>query len=233
MSAAQQGGYPDMRADPESRELAARVMLTEYEQLKEEQRSRISTRDNLIYAVLIASAAVASATVANGSVYLLLLPPGAVLLGWAYLMNDVKVSQLGRYLQAELGPAVAALIPDEGVVFGWERRTDPRRNRRKRLQLGADLLAFCLLPVAALIAYWAAGPLSVPLVAVSVLELAGVGLLAVEIARVAEVGAVTWRLRFGRLAVYLEPRNLLVGVSVAAAAVYVRPLPGLVLRWSR
>jgi hypothetical protein len=79
VSAAQQGGYPDMSADPvaaavESRELAARVMLSEYEQLKEEQRSRISIRDNLVYAVLIASAAVASATVANGSVYLLLLP---------------------------------------------------------------------------------------------------------------------------------------------------------------
>lgn len=43
----------------------------------------------------------------------------------------------------------------------------------------------------------------------------------------------TRRLRLGRLAVYLEPRDLWIGVYVAPAAVYVCPVPLLVLRWSR
>lgn len=41
------------------------------------------------------------------------------------------------------------------------------------------------------------------------------------------------RLRFGRLSVYVEPRDLWVGVYVAPAALYVCPLPLLVLKWNR
>ncbi|MBO4273121.1 hypothetical protein [Microbispora triticiradicis] len=41
------------------------------------------------------------------------------------------------------------------------------------------------------------------------------------------------RLRRGRLSVYLEPRDIWVGVYVAPAAVYVCPLPLLVLKWDR
>ncbi len=41
------------------------------------------------------------------------------------------------------------------------------------------------------------------------------------------------RLRFGRLQVYVEPRDLWVGAYVAGDAVYVCPLPCLVLRWTR
>ncbi len=41
------------------------------------------------------------------------------------------------------------------------------------------------------------------------------------------------RLTFGRLQVYVEPRDVWVGVFVAPAAVYVCPLPMLVVRWRR
>jgi hypothetical protein len=41
------------------------------------------------------------------------------------------------------------------------------------------------------------------------------------------------RLRFGRLAVYVEPRDAWVGAYVAPDAVYVCPLPFVVLRWKR
>jgi hypothetical protein len=41
------------------------------------------------------------------------------------------------------------------------------------------------------------------------------------------------RPRLGRLAIYLEPRDVWIGVYVAPAAVYVCPLPLLVLRWDR
>lgn len=41
------------------------------------------------------------------------------------------------------------------------------------------------------------------------------------------------RLQLGRLSVYIEPRDIWVGVYVAHGAVYVCPLPMLVIRWRR
>jgi hypothetical protein len=37
----------------------------------------------------------------------------------------------------------------------------------------------------------------------------------------------------GRVQVYIEPRDLWVGVYIAPEAVYACPLPMLVIRWSR
>ena len=41
------------------------------------------------------------------------------------------------------------------------------------------------------------------------------------------------RLRVGRLAVYVEPRDAWIGAYIAGSAVYVCPLPFLVIRWNR
>lgn len=41
------------------------------------------------------------------------------------------------------------------------------------------------------------------------------------------------RLTVGRLSVYVEPGDVWVGVYVAPGAVYVCPLPMLVVRWAR
>lgn len=41
------------------------------------------------------------------------------------------------------------------------------------------------------------------------------------------------RLRIGRLAVYIEPRDIWIGVFIAPAAIYVCPLPLVVLKWER
>lgn len=41
------------------------------------------------------------------------------------------------------------------------------------------------------------------------------------------------RLKLGRLAVYIEPRDAWIGVFVAPNAVYVLLLPFVVLRWER
>lgn len=41
------------------------------------------------------------------------------------------------------------------------------------------------------------------------------------------------RLHLGRLSVYIEPRDLWIGLYVAPKAVYVCPLPLLVFRWDR
>jgi hypothetical protein len=40
-------------------------------------------------------------------------------------------------------------------------------------------------------------------------------------------------LRIGQLAVYPEPRDVWVGVFVGESAIYVCPLPMLVIRWRR
>ncbi|SEU46442.1 hypothetical protein SAMN05421811_12735 [Nonomuraea wenchangensis] len=41
------------------------------------------------------------------------------------------------------------------------------------------------------------------------------------------------RCTLGRLAIYIEPRDLWVGIYIAPAAVYVLPFPMLVFRWTR
>lgn len=40
------------------------------------------------------------------------------------------------------------------------------------------------------------------------------------------------RLTIGRVQLYIEPRDVWVGLYVAPAAIYVCPLPTLVIRWS-
>lgn len=41
------------------------------------------------------------------------------------------------------------------------------------------------------------------------------------------------RIRLGRIQVYIEPRDLWIGVFVDHKAIYVCPLPCLVMRWAR
>ena len=41
------------------------------------------------------------------------------------------------------------------------------------------------------------------------------------------------RFRFGRLSIYIEPRDIWVGCYVAPDAIYVCPLPLVVFRWTR
>ncbi|HWS35711.1 MAG TPA: hypothetical protein VN408_23595 [Actinoplanes sp.] len=162
----------------------------EYERLKEEQKTRISVRDNLIYANLASTAAVITAAVAakGHASLLLLLPPATVVLGWTYLVNDEKVSAIGRYVRDRLGPA---LNPGGAPgVFGWEveHRSDPRRRSRKLLQVAVDLLTFAVPAFSAIVFYWANGPWHWPLLLISFAELVAVGVLAFEIVRYADLG---------------------------------------------
>ncbi|WP_447040751.1 hypothetical protein [Streptomyces sp. DSM 118878] len=169
-----------------------RVLLVEYEQIKAEQKGRISLRDNLIYAMLAATAAVIAATIPSPSrtALLLLLPPISTLLGWTYLVNDQKISAIGHYVRENLGPQLSAVTEQEGIVFGWEaaHRQDRRRTSRKRLQLAADLLAFCGGSTAALVAFWVNGHLTWILLSVSLLEVAALVVLAIQIGIYADLG---------------------------------------------
>ncbi|MFF0371263.1 hypothetical protein [Micromonospora sp. NPDC005087] len=168
-----------------------KLLLVEYERLKDEQKGRIGFRDNLLYATLGAMTAVVAATLQAPKNHglLLLLPPVSVLLGWTYLVNDEKVSAIGRYIREEITPRLAALTAGEGVVFGWEvaHRTDPRRRIRKALQLAIDLATFCLAPLVAVVVFLIDGQHETILVVVSSAEALAVALLAMQIIAYAEI----------------------------------------------
>ncbi|MFF0597253.1 hypothetical protein [Streptomyces antibioticus] len=157
------------------------LLLAEYQSVKDEQKARIGFRDNLLYVTLgVVAAVIAAAAQARQTSMLLALPPVCVVLGWTYLVNDEKISAIGRYVRGELTPRLAA-VTGAADVFGWEtfHRGDARRTSRKIVQCVVDLLAFCVVPLAALTVYWGGGQLSAGLLALSLVEAAGVAGLAV------------------------------------------------------
>lgn len=146
------------------------VLRDELKTLKDEQRDRIRARDNLIYSLVVAIAAVAGGSKLAGPAMALLLPPVALALGWTYLVNDQKVSAIGRYLRTDLAPRLGALVGAD--VLRWEtaHRSDHRRRQRKGIQLGVDLTVFVLPAAAAITWYWADGPTNPALILASVAE---------------------------------------------------------------
>ncbi|MEU6063684.1 MULTISPECIES: hypothetical protein [Streptomyces] len=167
---------------PEPDVTVGQLLLVEYQTVKDEQRTRIGFRDNLLYVTLtVVAAVIAASAQAEQPAMLLALPPVCVVLGWTYLVNDQKISAIGRYIREDLGPRLARLARtgEAEEVFGWERahRGDRRRRSRKAVQCVIDLLAFCLVPLAGLTVYWTGGQDSGGLLVVSVVEaLAVVGL---------------------------------------------------------
>ncbi|MEU6355464.1 hypothetical protein ABZ896_40155 [Streptomyces sp. NPDC047072] len=167
---------------PEQNVTVGQLLLVEYQSLKDEQKARIGFRDNLLYVTLaVVAAVIAAAAQAGRTSMLLALPPVCVVLGWTYLVNDDKISAIGKYVRDSLGPQLAGLAQPGGSfeAFAWEtgHRGDPRRRSRKAIQLVVDLSAFCVVPLAALVVFWADVDGGGALVAVSVLEaLAVVGL---------------------------------------------------------
>lgn len=137
----------------------SRLLLTEYDRIKEEQKTRIGFRDNLLYFTLAASTAIlAIALQSERPPVLLLVPVICLVLGWTYLVNDEKISAVGSYVRDRLGPRLAELTGAHGAVFGWEtyHRDDPGRSARKRFQSAVDLFTYVALPMACVITYWCA-----------------------------------------------------------------------------
>ncbi|WP_069626357.1 hypothetical protein [Streptomyces niveus] len=146
----------------------SRLLLAEYDRIKEEQRTRIGFRDNLIYFTLAASTAVLAITVQSRQAQLLLAVPAICLvLGWTYLVNDQKITAVGRYIRDRLGPRLTELSGAHGVVFGWEiyHRGDPGRTTRKRLQTAVDLFTYLALPMVCMTAFWCSSAVQ-PLLAI-------------------------------------------------------------------
>ena len=136
------------------------VVFKEYDKLKSEQAQRIGFRDNLLYVTLGLFGTVVSFAVSNSSHYyaLLVVPWVCLILGWTYVINDEKISAIGRYIRYKLVNKVKEFTGYEDLetLFGWEiaHRSDKRRKRRKIQQLIVDEITFVFSGVVALSAFW-------------------------------------------------------------------------------
>ncbi|MFJ5775668.1 hypothetical protein [Streptomyces sp. NPDC093094] len=162
------------------------LLLAEYQTVKDEQKTRIGFRDNLLYVTLaVVAAVIAAAAQAGQPAMLLALPPVCVVLGWTYLVNDEKISAIGLYVRDELGPRLAQLAAQgaDFSTFGWEsfHRRDARRRSRKAIQCVVDLVAFCAVPLAALVVFWASGDGGGLMLGLSVVEALAVCGLGVQV----------------------------------------------------
>ncbi|MEO0868500.1 MAG: hypothetical protein AAFY17_08635 [Cyanobacteria bacterium J06642_11] len=154
------------------------ILMEEYRVLKAEQSMRIGFRDNLLYVTLGIFGAIASfgLTNAKGSSAFLVIPWVCLVMGWTYLINDEKISAIGRYVRYDLEKRVDALIggsADEKYLFGWEtaHRDDPRRKQRKYTQLFIDQVTFVISGLMALVVFWLlAKAISVFAIILSVVE---------------------------------------------------------------
>jgi hypothetical protein len=148
------------------------VYLQEYDKLKDEQTSRIGFRDNLLYVNLVTIGAVLSfifskdAAGGEGPKYvvLLVIPWISIVLGWAYLINDDKISNLGKYFETVLFTAIHKELGEDKekdqFILGWEtcNFTSKRRTRRKIEQLLMDELAFVLPGIISIAAFFRLTP---------------------------------------------------------------------------
>ncbi|GLY82050.1 hypothetical protein [Actinoallomurus iriomotensis] len=156
----------------------------EYDRLKDEQRARISHRDNLLYVTLAVYGASMASALAGKAPALLAVPLAAIILGWNYLANDTKVSDIGRYIRTELGPSLTSLTGGSYPVFGWEnwhQTNDPRRSTRKTLWLVIDSTAYAVIPLGALLAFWVIGSPNALLIPASIIEAIAVLIFAAQI----------------------------------------------------
>lgn len=133
---------------------SSQLLLLEYETLKTEQIARIGMRDGLIYASIASAATAIGFSLGNDDIpvsVVLAVPVAAFALGWTYLANDRKITEIGRYLRE-----VAALEFGPGSL-GWEIRhvQGKDRKRLKGIQLLVDVLVFPGSGASALIAFFA------------------------------------------------------------------------------
>ncbi|MDM8559801.1 hypothetical protein [Candidatus Parabeggiatoa sp. HSG14] len=142
------------------------VHLNEYVKLKDEQITRMRFRDNLLYVTLAAFGGVISYTISNPSQHyytFLVLPWVCLILGWTYLVNDEKITAIGRYIRLTMTEKVGKLVNEQPeLLFGWEiaHRDDNWRKLRKKFQLLIDEVMFCLSGLVALGFFWELGPKS-------------------------------------------------------------------------
>ncbi|NJM20758.1 MAG: hypothetical protein HC836_00065 [Richelia sp. RM2_1_2] len=144
----------------EKQNLILDIYLLEYEKLKEEQSQRIGFRDNMIYVTLGVFGGIVSFALSNKINYyaLLVIPFVCLILGWTYLVNDEKISAIGRYIRLTLVEKIKQETTQNEMesIFGWEivHRSDKRRRRRKIEQLIIDEITFVFSGICGLVAFW-------------------------------------------------------------------------------
>ena len=135
------------------------IFFKEYDKLKSEQAQRIGFRDNLLYVTLGLFATIISFAVSNAINYyaLLVVPWVCLILGWTYVVNDEKISAIGKYIRYKLVDKVKdhTGYTDLETLFGWEiaHRSDRHRRRRKIQQWIVDEITFVFSGVIALLAF--------------------------------------------------------------------------------
>ncbi|MDM8564037.1 hypothetical protein QUF74_00115 [Candidatus Halobeggiatoa sp. HSG11] len=140
------------------------IHLNEYVKLKDEQVMRMRFRDNLLYVTLAAFGGILSYSITSPSHYhvFLVLPWVCLILGWTYLVNDEKISAIGRYIRYDMTDKLEKLVNENLIdeisepLFGWEtgHRSDNWRKIRKKTQLFIDEVTFCLSGLFSLLLFW-------------------------------------------------------------------------------
>jgi hypothetical protein len=152
--------------DDKTKGTLVEIALKEYDKLKDEQSKRIGFRDNMLYVTLGAIGGVVSFALGatDQHVALLLVPWICIVLGWTYIVNDEKISAIGKYLREKLNKHICQQInlseqeqkklPGQ-MLWGWEveHRSDEKRVERKVIQCFVDQIAFCLSGVISIAAY--------------------------------------------------------------------------------
>ena len=156
--------------------------LNEYIKLKDEQIQRMHFRDNLLYVTLVAFGAILSYAETDQSRYyaFLVLPWVSFILGWTYLVNDEKISAIGKYFRYELSNKIEKLTAvEKGLILDWDvgaYRSDKRRVSRKIFQFIVDETTFFISGLVALGIFWLKEPTS-PSLGIQLLSIGEVVLL--------------------------------------------------------
>ncbi|RKR80399.1 hypothetical protein BDD43_0504 [Mucilaginibacter gracilis] len=135
-------------------------ILKEFEKLKDEQNKRIEFRDQMIYLTLAAIGTVFSFALGNPklAVTLLVLPFVCLIMGWTYLANDLKITQINSFIKDilidELNKRLTVLPID--ATKSWESFVIKDRTRvpKKKIQLMVDLFTFVLPAFIAIISFY-------------------------------------------------------------------------------
>lgn len=112
------------------------------EWLKKEQNDRIKTRAQIIYWTVGAMFLLGGTAFTHHAVLLAMAPLGAIL-GWAWLGEDRKITQIREHLVHDIAPILAIYTGDRPALL-WEtmHTQRPRRLTTKLIDLALMLLLF-------------------------------------------------------------------------------------------
>lgn len=149
-----------------SKDIELEVYKAEYDRLKAEQTQRIQFRDNLLMAHLTVVGALIGFIVANDKnpfihYAYLIIPWTSSIIGWAYLNNDILISNIRDYLRDDLSARLKSCF-EVRQPFKWEHDVGNTTlwRVRKSVQSMMDAATFSVPSFGALVRLAVAGFLS-------------------------------------------------------------------------